>query len=181
NDSIYAGGGNDSVYGGSGNDLIFGDAGNDRLDSGLGADTLYGGFGVDILIGGQGNDTYWLRRKESTDTLVENDSTAGNLDVLKLGSDIAANQVWLTQVGNDLRVSVIGTTDQMSIKDWFLGAAYHVEKIMSGNALTLTDTRVQNLVSAMAGLTPPALGQTELSASQHSQLDTVIAANWLSA
>lgn len=181
NDTISGANGNDWLYGDSGNDKLVGGSGADWLEGGTGLDTLYGGTGTDTLVGGINSDQYWLRRTEGADSIIENDTTAGHADILNFGSDIAANQLWLTQVGNDLRVSVIGTTDQMSIKDWFLGAAYHVEKIMSGNALTLTDTRVQNLVSAMAGLTPPALGQTELSASQHSQLDAVIAANWLSA
>jgi Ca2+-binding RTX toxin-like protein len=181
NDWLYGGSGNDKLLGGSGQDWLEGGSGADRLEGASGNDTMVGGSGSDTIIGGLGNDTYWLRRNEGADTLVENDSTVANRDVLTFGSDIAANQLWLTQVGNDLRVSVVGTADQMSIKDWFLGASYHVEALISGNALTLTDTRVQTLVSAMASLTPPALGQTELSATQHSQLDAVIAANWLSA
>ncbi|PTQ89257.1 hypothetical protein C8N29_108141, partial [Agitococcus lubricus] len=39
---------------------------------------------------------------------------------------------------------------------------------------------VQALVSAMASIAPPPLGQTELSSEQHSQLDAVIAASWSS-
>jgi Ca2+-binding RTX toxin-like protein len=181
NDSIYAGGGNDVLYGGYGNDLLWGNAGNDRVDGGAGNDTLYGNAGTDTLTGGLGNDTYWLRRNEGTDTIIENDSTAGNLDVVAFGTDILANQLWFKQSGQDLLISVIGTTDQMSIKDWFVGVANHVESIISGDHLVLTDSRVQTLVNAMAGLTPPAIGQTSLSASQHSQLDSILNAQWLSA
>jgi hypothetical protein len=97
------------------------------------------------------------------------------------GTDILANQLWFKQSGQDLLISVIGTTDQMSIKDWFVGVANHVESIISGDHLVLTDSRVQTLVNAMAGLTPPAVGQTSLSASQHSQLDSILNAQWLSA
>jgi len=37
---------------------------------------------------------------------------------------------------------------------------------------------VRRLVEAMASLSPPALGQTSLNATQHEALDPVIAAVW---
>jgi hypothetical protein len=47
----------------------------------------------------------------------------------------------------------------------------------------LLDTQVQNLVQAMAGFAPPAMGQTNLSqtsltSAQQMQLTNVMAANW---
>jgi hypothetical protein len=82
-------------------------------------------------------------------------------------------------VGNNLEVSIIGTNDKVVVQDWYLGTAYRTEQLLSGEGKTLRDANVQNLVNAMAGMTPPPLGQTELSAAQHSQLDGVIAANWI--
>jgi hypothetical protein len=65
----------------------------------------------------------------------------------------------------------------MTIKDWYLGSDYQVETIATaGGADTLSNTNVQNLVNAMASLTPPAT--TTLSPEYHAELDTVIAANW---
>jgi hypothetical protein len=79
----------------------------------------------------------------------------------------SAYQVWLRQSGNDLDISVLGKTDKVVIKDWFLGTQNHVERIESSWAggdlayqATLTDTKVAGLVQAMAGFTPQA-GQTE--------------------
>ncbi len=55
--------------------------------------------------------------------------------------------------------------------------ARHVEQIRAaGGAQSLLDSKVQNLVSAMAGLAFPTT--TTLSQAYHNQLDTVIAANW---
>jgi len=43
----------------------------------------------------------------------------------------------------------------------------------------LLDSQVQNLVSAMAAFSPPAAGQTTLSASYATTLAPVIVANWV--
>jgi hypothetical protein len=76
-------------------------------------------------------------------------------------------------------ISAIGTTDSVTVTGWFLGAAYHVESIVAGgNGKTLSDAKVQGLVDAMAGFTPPAAGQTTLPASYQTALNAVIASSW---
>lgn len=142
------------------------------------ANTLKGNTAANILTGGTGNDTYLFDRSSGIDTLVENDATAGNKDTLSFGSDIAADQLWFSKSGNNLEVSVIGTANKAVMKDWYLGNQYHVEQLKSGNNLTLLDTQVQNLVQAMAGMTPPPAGQTSLPPEYQTQLNAVITANW---
>ncbi|RYY80513.1 MAG: matrixin family metalloprotease [Moraxellaceae bacterium] len=142
------------------------------------ANTLKGNTAANTLTGGTGNDTYLFDRSSSIDTLVENDATSGNKDTLSFSSDIAANQLWFTKSGNNLEVSVIGTSNKAVMKDWYLGNQYHVEQLKSGNNLTLLDSQVQNLVQAMAGMTPPAAGQTSLPPEYQTQLNAVITANW---
>ncbi|WP_211253596.1 calcium-binding protein [Alkanindiges illinoisensis] len=142
------------------------------------ANTLKGNTAANTLTGGTGNDTYLFDRSSGIDTLVENDTTSGNKDTLSFGSDIAADQLWFTKSGNNLEVSVIGTSNKAVMKDWYLGNQYHMEQLKSGNNLTLLDTQVQNLVQAMAGMTPPAAGQTSLPPEYQTQLNAVITANW---
>lgn len=142
------------------------------------SNVLKGNSANNTLTGGTGNDTYQFDRNSAVDTIVENDSTSGNKDTLSFASDIAADQLWFVKSGNNLEVSVIGTSNKAVVKDWYLGNAYHVEELKSGNGLTLLDTQVQNLVSAMAGLTPPAAGQTTLPPEYQAQLNAVLAANW---
>ncbi|MDB5814535.1 MAG: hypothetical protein JWN23_1652, partial [Rhodocyclales bacterium] len=55
---------------------------------------------------------------------------------------------------------------------------YHVEQFKSGDGMTLLDSQVANLVSAMAAFAPPSAGQTTLPASYQTALNPVIAANW---
>jgi Ca2+-binding RTX toxin-like protein len=142
------------------------------------ANTLKGNTAANTLTGGTGNDTYLFDRSSGIDTLVENDATSGNKDTLSFGNDIAADQLWFSKSGNNLEVSVIGTSNKAVMRDWYLGNQYHVEQLKSGNNLTLLDTQVQNLVQAMAGMTPPPAGQTSLPPDYQTQLNAVITANW---
>mgnify|MGYP000154949015 FL=1 len=149
------------------------------LTGNQGQNILDGGAGADHLQGGGGNDIYKMGRGYGIDTIIENDNTAANRDQLRFSQNVAADQLWFRQVGNNLEVSIIGTNDKVVVQDWYLGTAYRTEQLLSGEGKTLRDANVQNLVNAMAGMNPPPLGQTELSAAQHSQLDGVIAANWV--
>ncbi|WP_427501728.1 calcium-binding protein (plasmid) [Methylomonas sp. MED-D] len=156
-----------------------GGAGNDYLSTGSGGDQLDGGEGMDTLVGGNGNDTYQLGRDYGADTVVENDATAGNTDVALFVSGVSADQLWFVHTGNNLEVSIIGTSDKLVVQDWYSGSANHVEqfKTTDGN-LTLLDSQVESLVSAMAAFAPPASGQTTLPANYQTALAPVIAANW---
>ncbi len=156
---------------GTGNALdnvITGNGGNNILDGGGGADTL---------IGGAGNDTYLFSRGYGVNTIIDN---SGN-DTLALGAGINYDQLWFDENGNNLEISVIGTTDKITIQDWYLGSANHVESFLSGDGKTLQDSQVQTLVQAMAGFAPPSVGQTTFSSlptAYQTALAPVLAANW---
>ncbi|UQG64865.1 calcium-binding protein [Marinobacter sp. M2C] len=139
---------------------------------------LSGNSANNTLSGGLGSDTYQLGRGAGADTIVESDTTAGHTDVAQFGADIGTDQLWFRQDGNDLEVSLIGTDDQFSLSNWYLGDAHHVEEFKTSDGQTLLDSQVQNLVSAMAGFAPPAAGQTTLSANYAAALTPVIVANW---
>ena len=160
-------------------DRIEGSAGDNQIAGSAGNDVLWGAGGSDQLTGGLGNDTYILGRGDGKDTIVENDATAGNTDVAQFMSGIAVDQIWFRKASNNLEVSIIGTSDKLVIKDWYLGDAYRVEEIKTTDgAMTLIDNNVQNLVNAMASFAPPAAGQTTLPQNYQDALGGVIAANW---
>jgi Ca2+-binding RTX toxin-like protein len=161
------------------NNVMTGNSANNTLTGNAGNDVLDGGAGVDTLVGGTGNDTYKLARGHGVDTVQENDTTAGNTDVAQFANDIAFNQLWFLKTGNNLEVSVIGTSDKFVLTNWYLGNQYHVEQFKSGDGKTLLDTQVQNSVSAMASFTPPPAGQTSLPTNYQTSLNPVLAANWV--
>jgi len=170
NDVLNGEGGDDRLDGGPDNDTLSGQDGNDTLDGGDGNDQLSGGPSIDVLKGGKGNDIYLFKRGDATDTIVENDATQGNTDVLQFAGDVKANQLWFSRVdqaqkvsatGNDLRIGIIGTGDKVIVQDWYLSSAYHVEQIKSGDGKLLLDKDMQTLVQAMASFAPPPMGTTK--------------------
>lgn len=166
-----------NLTGTSGDDTFTGNNVAQTLTGNGGSDILDGAGGGDSLIGGTGDDIYKLNLGYGgSNQITENDSTSGNTDTLQIGSGVDRDQLWFTHSGNDLLVRVIGTSDAMTIKDWYSGSANQVEQIKTSANDVLTNTNVQNLVNAMASLTFPTT--TTLSPSDHTALDSTIAANW---
>ena len=167
-----------SGTGNAANNILLGNSGVNILTGNAGNDYLNGGAGADSLIGGTGNDTYWLGRGYGLDTITENDATAGNTDIARFDTGISKDQLWFAKSGNNLDVSIIGTSDKFTVTNWYLGNQYHVEQFKTSDGKTLLDSQVQNLVSAMAAFAPPAAGQTTLTAAYAASLAPVLAANW---
>ena len=109
----------DTIQGLAGNDRLQGLAGNDKLDGGDGNDILVGGSGNDTLTGGTGNDLYYFKAGFGQDTIV---NTGGGVDNIYFDG-LTFNQLsqGLMKSGNDLTLKVSGSTDQLTIKDFFLG------------------------------------------------------------
>jgi Ca2+-binding RTX toxin-like protein len=172
------GGGNDALTAAAGGGGLWGAGGNDTLTGSAAADRLDGGAGNDTLAGGAGSDTYVFGRGYGTDLVQDNDATAGNTDVAQFLGGIAADQIWLRHVGNNLEANIIGTADKLTFENWYLGSSYHVEQFKTSDNKVLLDSRVDTLVQAMASFAPPAMGQTTLQPVYQAALAPVIAANW---
>ena len=67
-------------------------------------------------------------------------------------------------MGNDLQIDVLGTTDQIRVKDWYVGGVSgtdnHIERISTADGMTLYDSDVDKLVHTMAAFAPPSAAQT---------------------
>ena len=93
--------------------------------------------------------------------------------------DGRSDQLWFTQLGNDLALYVLGTQDTIVVKNWYRsGNQFHMEQIKTSDGKTLLDGQVHNLVQAMSGFAPPAAGQTTLPAAYQAALAPALAANW---
>ena len=117
--------GNDILSSGAGDDLLDGGSGNDMLRAEAGNDILQGGLGADSLHGGTGNDTYLFSRGDGQDSITDYDTTAGNSDVIQLAAGIGAASVLIQGVNGDLILGIAGTTDSMTVKNWFGGDNNH--------------------------------------------------------
>jgi Ca2+-binding RTX toxin-like protein len=151
-----------------------GNALNNALYGSSGNNTLAGGAGNDWLEGATGNDTYLFVGGDGQDRVTDH----GGTDTLQFGADIASDQLWFRQVGNDLEVDRIGTDDKVTVASWYADAAAHIEQFTAGNGKSLLDGQVDQLVSAMAAFAPPAAGQTSLPDAYRQALAPVLAASW---
>ncbi|WCM25838.1 cadherin domain-containing protein [Sphingomonas sp. QA11] len=163
-DTLYGENGDDIIYGGAGNDVLIGGAGNDTLNAESGDDFLDGGAGNDILTGGVDNDTYVVTRASDADTIYNYDPSGDDIDVLGFqdtAGAIAHEDLWFERVGDDMRISVIGSASSVLIKDWYLisdpasRANYRVDFIVAGERYS-TSINVEGLVGLMASKTKPA-------------------------
>ncbi len=182
-DTIYATGGLSHLIGLGGNDTL-------SAENFAGVTNLYfeGGTGDDFITGSFGNDSYAFNRGDGHDSIVDDErrlegsnyaeTAPVHTDAILFGNDVAYDQIWFRQNGNDLDVSVIGTTDHITVKDWYVSAFNQVEKFYSGDSMVLDSSDINNLVQAMASFSPPSAGETTLSPSYSASLESTIAANW---
>ncbi|MBH0204147.1 MAG: hypothetical protein HP496_18080 [Nitrospira sp.] len=149
------------------------------------ADTLIGHAGNDMLRGGLGSDTYQINRGDGQDKIADIDGTPGNSDQLLYGATINPLDLVLSRQANDLRIALHGTTDSVTIQNWYASpTTAQVETIQAGNSQQLLNTQVDQLIQAMATFTT----QTGLSwdaaaggagdPAQQAQFQGILAANW---
>ncbi|MHB8149271.1 MAG: VCBS domain-containing protein [Desulfobulbia bacterium] len=149
-DTTFQGlGGDDTLHGNSGNDTLDGESGNDSLSGDVGNDTLVGGIGNDFLFGAGGNDTYLFNLGDGQDTISENDSTVGNLDIIRFGEGIAPSDITFARDGMALILGISGTSDQVTLSNWGRGDAFRIEQIEFADGTVWDDAYLQSQVAAI--------------------------------
>lgn len=177
NDSLIGNVGDDRLDGEAGDDTLIGGFGDDTLDGGVGDDALFEGAGDDALAGGLGSDRYAFGLGDGQDAIVNVNET-GTTDLLAFGAGIDAQDLWFHQVGDDLQVSVVGTDDQVTIDDWYVGTAHQLDSFESSDGSTLAAGSVQQLVDAMAAFDPLVGQGAVLSQAAQDAVFPEIAAAW---
>jgi len=174
--------GNDELIGSNanGSNQLYGGAGDDILRAPVNAkdNVLAGGIGNDTLYGSHNSDTYLFNAGDGKDTIVETGSNADATDVLRFGEGISAQDLWFERAVEDLKISVGGTEDSVTIKDWYKGSEHRIEQIQLANGNTLLESQVQGLVDEMARFSAQSGAATRFTPAQIEQLDSVIATSW---
>ena len=173
-----------SAVNGTGNALnngLTGNSANNILSGANGNDTLRGGLGNDTVNGGGGNDAFLFGRGEGQDLVQDNSGTA---DRLLYDAGINPLDLVLSRQANNLRLSIHGSSDQVTIQNWYISSANQIETIQAGNGQILLNTQVNQLIQSMAGFTQ----QTGLSwdaaaggagdPAQQAQFQGILATNW---
>ena len=138
--------------------------------------TVVGNSGNNVLTGLGGNDTYQYSRGGGQDRVIDN---SGASDTMQFGVTINPLDLVISRQANDLRLTIHGSTDQVTIQNWYSGATNQAEIIQAGNGQTMLNTQVDQLIQAMAGFT----AQTGLTWDQAidqrpQEVQTVLAASW---
>ena len=153
-DTLRGGDGNDEMRGGAGDDTLDGGDGNDEMRGGAGDDTLDGGAGDDFLRLGGGSDTVVFGRGDGHDTVAADGFDAASTDKVMFGSGVKSDDLWFEESGADLKISVVGESDSLTLKDWFkssITAAGRMDEFHLSSGEVLIESRVQELVEKMAG------------------------------
>jgi RTX calcium-binding nonapeptide repeat (4 copies) len=166
------------LTGGTGTDTLqAGNGSGDVLQAGSGDTTLIAGTGNDTLYGGNGTNTYQFGSSFGADT-VYNSGTTANGEVAFI-SGTSDEDLWFQQSGSDLQIDLLGTSEQVTISDWYGGGGNQVASL-TADGKTL-DSAVSSLVSAMAtyaaghsGFDPTTAG----SMPSDTTLQSAIAAAW---
>lgn len=169
NNILNAGEGDDLLVGDLGSDTLNGGNGSDGLDAGVGNDILDGGAGADGLYGGLGSDVYkfgigygqdiaydYIYNTIDFDDLDQSyasyvfHSSPTDNDTIQMGAGINASQIVMDLVGRDVRLSIAGTTDSITLYSWtavfpesVLGGVY--DESLTIEKITFADGTVWNL------------------------------------
>jgi Ca2+-binding RTX toxin-like protein len=143
----------DEITGDSSANVLSGYGGSDILTGGAGDDLLIGGVSDDLLSGGAGSDTYRFSLGDGQDVIDNQDSGSGD-DVLEFGTGAGHEELWLQHTGDDLVVSVMGSDDKVTFKDWYVSDDQKVDSIAASDGYTLLSSQVDLLVTAMAAFEP---------------------------
>ena len=155
------------LTGNSATNVLSGDGGND---------TIRGGLGNDTVIGGRGNDTYLFGRGDGQDLVQDN---SGATDKILYDASINPLELVISRQANDLRLIIHGSSDQITVQNWYVGTTNRMETIQAGNGQVLLSTHVDQLIQAMASFSQ----QTGLTWDQAidqlpQDVQTVLAASW---
>ena len=172
NDTIYGGGGHDSLNGGDGKDVLYGEKENDTLNGGKGNDILDGGEGNDTLYGGEGNDTYIFDRGYDQDTIYDTQGT-NTLHITQADYD----NLWFEREGNNLKVSILGTEDSMTVNSWYSNEDARLSQIQT-DTKTIGTADIELLVQAMSSFSQPNTGAISQDASLSGAFKETVSKLW---
>ena len=110
-----------NVIGSDGDDIIIGSNGNDSIE---------GGAGNDTLSGLAGNDTFRFGLGDGQDLVQDN---SGSSDKVLFDSGINPLDLVISRQANDLRLAIHGSSDQITVQNWYTSSVNRTETIQAGN------------------------------------------------
>jgi len=169
-DTVYGGYGNDTIIDDAGVDIIYGGEGDDTfIGNNLEFDKLYGqegndtfiSYGKDHIYGGEGDDfvdvsqgsgrsTITISRGDGHDVIVG--AMTDDWSYIRFERNIGAEELFFKQVGNDLKILVLGENQSVTIKDYYLGDVFPRIALEIRNSAYIADKNGTSYHGAIAAL-----------------------------
>jgi Ca2+-binding RTX toxin-like protein len=111
-----------SLLGSNVYDVMVGNEGSRRIDAGAGDDKLLAGSGNETLVGGSGNDTYYFSEGFGTDTVDDMAGAGEETDRIEFDETLPVTDARFIRSGADLFVVFQGSSDQLTVKQFFTNA-----------------------------------------------------------
>ncbi|WP_321945843.1 putative Ig domain-containing protein [Paraburkholderia sp. J10-1] len=179
--SVSVSGMSEAIVVGSGNNVINATGSSANIIVGSGTNTITASGSFASLKLGDGSDTAKMTGGFATATVGHgsyNLEFAAGFGKLAFGTDVASDHLWLQHVGQDLQLSVIGSNERVTLKNWYAATPEQASSIVAGDGKTLSASNVNQLVQAMSAFTAPAAGQISMTPAEQQALQPVLAANW---
>ncbi len=131
---------------------VQGSAYNDTLTGNRSYSGLDGYLGNDTLIGGGGYDVYYFAQSAGygQDVVINGTGSGGASGEIVIGMGLTPSSIWFGRSGNDLVVQVLGTTSQMTVKNWFTSVSAELQRIVAGDGSQIGTSAIAQLQAAMA-------------------------------
>ena len=105
--------------------------------------------------------------------------SGGSADQLLYETSLNPLDLVISRQVNDLRVAIHGSSDQLTVQNWYAGTTNRIETIQAGNGEILLSSQVDQLIQAMAGFTAQTgLTWDQAIDQQPAQVQAVLAASW---
>ena len=159
------------------NNTMTGNSANNTLNGANGNDTLRGGLGDDTVNGGIGNDTFLFGRGDGQDLIQD---SSGSADKMLFDGGINPLDLVISRQANNLRLSIHGSSDQITVQNWYTSSVNRTETIQAGNGQTLLSSQVDGLIQAMAQFSANHNGMTwdQGIVAKPEEVQEVLAASW---
>lgn len=189
NDNLTGGEYTDNLYGGDGNDqlnaynsgtegdLLYGEGGNDTLLGSYGSDWLDGGTGDDIITDYAGDDVYVFNAGYGNDHITNFGADTGG-DVVT--GNIEPLQMIFARSNYDLTMHLAGSTDNLTIKNWYSADQYKMDAFLANTGDVLMQNEVDQLIQAMATFSANngGISWEDAVAQRPQDVEAVLAAYW---
>ncbi|RED51620.1 tandem-95 repeat protein [Aestuariispira insulae] len=138
---------------------------------------LVGDTGNDTLTGGSGADIYLISEGSGQDLITNADAS----DKVLFGAGITEDEVWFARQGDDLVVRQLGSTDKVTVADWYDAATpQQVGSLELADGQILSAANVQSLVDAMSAFTVADIeaGTVDTDPDYTTEFQTLVASKW---